>query len=327
MRIVFMGTPAFAATVLQRLCAWPEGEIVGVYCQPDRPAGRGHKLVPPPVKTLALEKGLSVFQPLHFREASACEQLEALRPDILAVAAYGLILPQRVLDAPRIAPLNVHGSLLPLYRGAAPIQRAIMDGREETGVSIMRMEAGLDTGPVYAMSPVPVGEHTAGSLHEALAEAGAELLVRVLERMRSGESLTPQAQDAAVATYAAKMSKADGYIRWDAPAAVVHAQIRAVTPWPAARATILSPQKGIFGVQLAPGSIGSEKPLSAPSGALWRCEDGSLAVVTADRLYMLRTVRPESRKDMSAQAFAHGYLGAENGVCGHCLAPGQESLG
>ena len=157
MRVVFMGTPDFAATVLRHVAAWPGCEVVAAYCQPDRPAGRGHKLQPPAVKVLAQELGIPVFQPLNFKDEADRAALAALRPDALVVAAYGLILPQSVLDIPTIGPFNVHGSLLPQYRGAAPIQRAIMDGNHLTGITIMRMERGLDTGPMLLQRALGIG--------------------------------------------------------------------------------------------------------------------------------------------------------------------------
>ena len=157
MRVVFMGTPDFAATVLRHVAAWPGCEVVAAYCQPDRPAGRGHKLQPPAVKVLAQELGIPVFQPLNFKDEADRAALAGLRPDALVVAAYGLILPQSVLEIPTIGPFNVHGSLLPQYRGAAPIQRAIMDGNHLTGITIMRMERGLDTGPMLLQRALGIG--------------------------------------------------------------------------------------------------------------------------------------------------------------------------
>lgn len=303
-----MGTPAFAATVLQSLCRWEGGELVGVYCQPDKPAGRGHKLSPSPVKRLALEKGLPVFQPSNFRAEEDCVRLASLEPDILAVAAYGLILPQTVLDIPRMGPLNVHGSLLPRYRGAAPIQRAIMDGGQETGVSIMRIEAGLDSGPVYAARAMPIGEHTAGSLHDALALLGGDLLVDVLERLRAG-TVEAVPQDNALATRAPKLTKADGVIDWRADAAAVHARIRACTPWPGARTRVFSESKGALAVILEPGRVlDEERPSGMPEGTWRRLESGEVAVAAGDRFYALKIARPENRKSMEAAAFANGYL-------------------
>ena len=223
-----MGTPDLAAAVLRRLVRWPGGDVVAVYTQPDRPAGRGHKLTPSPVKKLALELGLPVHQPLNFRQEGAVDELAALKPDLLVVAAYGLILPQAVLDIPTVDTLNVHTSLLPRYRGAAPIQRAVMENWQPgdvTGVSIMRIVPALDAGPVYAQCEVPIGQHTAGSLHDALAEAGGELLLTVLDQLRDG-SAQPREQDESRVTYAAKLAKEDGYIDWARPAAEVHARIR-----------------------------------------------------------------------------------------------------
>ena len=232
-----MGTPELAAVVLRRLADWPGGEVLAVYTQPDRPAGRGQKLRPSPVKEAALELGLPVRQPENFRDAESVAELAALAPDVLAVAAYGLILPQAVLDIPRLAPLNVHTSLLPRYRGAAPIQRAIMENWQpgaESGVSIMRMEKGLDTGPVYAQRRIALAEQTAGSLHDALAALGAEALLEVISELCDGTAVAVP-QDEGLASYAAKVFKEDGYVDWSLPLAAVHAQIRGVTPFPGAR--------------------------------------------------------------------------------------------
>ena len=223
-RIVFMGTPEFAAASLQRLADWPRGEIAAVYTQPDRPAGRGHKLCASAVKQLAHKLGLPVLQPATLRDAAAQAQLAAFKPDVLAVAAYGLILPDAVLAMPAVDALNVHASRLPGLRGAAPIQRAIMDGWQpdaRAGVSIMRVVSKLDAGPVFAMDDMPIGEHTAGSLHEALAEMGANLLVDVLDAILEGRA-APQPQDDALATYAPKISKEDGFVDWSCEALRVH---------------------------------------------------------------------------------------------------------
>ena len=177
-----MGTPDFAAASLRHLLTWGGCDIVGVYAQPDRPCGRGQICTPPPVKVLAMEKRLPVFQPLNFKAQPEVDQLAALKPDLLLVAAYGLILPQSVLDIPPLGALNVHASLLPEYRGAAPIHRAIMDGRHVTGITIMRMEAGLDTGDILLQRSLAIGiEDTAQTLHDELAEMGGRLLVDALE--------------------------------------------------------------------------------------------------------------------------------------------------
>lgn len=322
LNVVFMGTPDFAAIILRALHHWSGCTVSAVYCQPDRPAGRGNKLHTPAVKVLAQELGLPVYQPENFKDAATVDTLRTLAPDVLVVAAYGLILPQAVLGIPRIAPINVHGSLLPLYRGAAPIQRAIQDGRRETGVSIMRMEAGMDTGAVYHQAVLPIGEHTAGSLHDALADLGARTLITVLGNFAA---YPPQPQDGSKATYAPKMHKSDGFINWDMSAAQVHAHIRAVTPWPGARARVFSAIRGVTRVSLGVGCEGALKPTGIPAGQIWMLSGGELAVSCADHFYSLGTVRPENRKDMSARDFAHGYLDYPQGYCGRCLGPSEET--
>ena len=310
-RIVFMGTPELAAVVLRRLADWPGGEVLAVYTQPDRPAGRGQKLRPSPVKEAALELGLPVRQPENFRDAESVAELAALAPDVLAVAAYGLILPQAVLDIPRLAPLNVHTSLLPRYRGAAPIQRAIMENWQpgaESGVSIMRMEKGLDTGPVYAQRRIALAEQTAGSLHDALAALGAEALLEVIGELCDGTAVAVP-QDEGLASYAAKVFKEDGYVDWSLPLAAVHAQIRGVTPFPGAR-TLL--QAGELTepllLQIWPGEpeafAGGERPVC---GSLRRDKAG-LSVACADGWYRLGRVRPPAKKEMDALALCNGLL-------------------
>lgn len=313
-RIVFMGTPGFAAAVLDKLARWPDGRVVAVYTQPDRPRGRGLKLAPSPVKTLAENLGIEVRQPLNFKVEAERNALADLRPDILVAAAYGLLLPKAVLDTARIAPLNVHASLLPLYRGAAPIQRCIMDSCTPdavTGVSIMRMEPSLDTGPVYASRTVPIGCCHAGELTEALAEAGAELLVETLPGIVAG-TLTATPQDHARATHAAKLTKADGHIDWSLPVARVDAQIRGVTPAPGARARIRCRGGGEpLDVRILAGRAETAQGAPLPeAGTVVRLGASSgerLGIACADGYYILERVRPGGRKDMSGPDFANGY--------------------
>lgn len=314
LNIVFMGTPEFAAIILRKVAAWQGGCISAVYTQPDRPAGRGHKLMPSAVKVAAQELDLPVFQPLNFKTEEAKQQLAALKPDILAVAAYGLLLPQSVLDSAALAPLNVHGSLLPKYRGAAPIQRAIMDGEPETGVCIMHMQAALDAGPVYARAAIGTAGHTAGSMHDALAVLGGDVLISVLEQFRQG--IPPcQPQDESLVTFAPKISKAEGIIDWNRPCAVVDAHIRGVTPWPAARVQCCLTGREPFALTIAKGRVGQAKPAGAQAGELWLLPQG-LGIATADALYMLEEVRPADRKAMAAPAFVNGYLQGAQGLCG-----------
>jgi methionyl-tRNA formyltransferase len=320
--IVFMGTPPFAAKVFERLLAWEGGVVRSVWCQPDRPSGRGHRLTSPAVKLLAERHGLPVHQPEHFKAAEQRDALAACKPDVLVVAAYGLLLPQAVLDIPRLAPVNVHASLLPRYRGAAPVQRAIMDGCERTGVTIMHMDAGLDTGPVYAMREMEIGEHTGGSLHDALACLGGELLVKVLADLASGGARAVPQSSVGV-SYAPKLRKADGKIDWNAPACAVHAQIRAVTPWPGAQVVFSLPPRAGGGaarelpVILAPGKPGGPQPASVPAGSLWLGADGVLSLVCQDGLYEISSLRPAARSCMSAREFVRGFLApGVGGVCG-----------
>ena len=230
-RLVFAGTPEFALVSLQALVRAGHN-VVAVYTQPDRPAGRGRKLTASPVKRYAMEHGVRVMQPASLRDDAAARDLEALNPDVLIVAAYGLILPQNVLDVPQFGCLNVHASVLPRWRGAAPIQAAILAGDESTGVSLMRMTAGLDCGPVYCDSRIAIGEHeTAGELHDRLAALGGELLVARLASILDGD-LTATEQDESLASYAAKISKQDAELDWSLPADELQRRIRAYNPAP-----------------------------------------------------------------------------------------------
>jgi methionyl-tRNA formyltransferase len=230
-RIVFAGTPDFAATALQALLD-NDYPVTAVYTQPDRPAGRGRQLVPGPVKQVALAHRLPVFQPESLKTTEAQEELRALAPDVMVVAAYGLILPPEVLAIPTRGCLNIHASLLPRWRGAAPIQRAIAAGDRQTGITIMQMDKGLDTGDMLLTRTTPItDEDTGGSLHDRLAELGGEAIVAALKSLQAGE-LKAQPQDNSQACYAHKLSKQDGHINWQAPARDIHNLVRAFNPWP-----------------------------------------------------------------------------------------------
>jgi methionyl-tRNA formyltransferase len=229
-----MGTPELAAVCLDALLRAPGIEVAGVVTQPDRPKGRDLKLTPPPVKELALRHGLPLLQPEKSRDENFLRELAAWRPDLIAVAAFGQILPQILLDMPRFGCLNVHTSILPRHRGAAPIQSAILEGDPDTGVTIMKVEAGLDTGPIVSIERTPIdNSDNAQTLHDRLARLGAALLVRTIPDYVSG-LLTPVPQAAQAATYAAKIKKQDGAIRWELPARTLWNRIRAFTPWPGA---------------------------------------------------------------------------------------------
>ncbi|MBS7662742.1 methionyl-tRNA formyltransferase [Pseudomonas lalucatii] len=231
LRIVFAGTPEFAAEHLKALLDTPH-QIVAVYSQPDRPAGRGQKLTPSPVKQLALQHAIPVYQPLSLRDPAAQAELAALAPDLMVVVAYGLILPQAVLDIPRLGCINSHASLLPRWRGAAPIQRAIEAGDEESGVTVMRMEAGLDTGPMLLKTSTPISAgDTGGSLHDRLAELGPPAVVQAIAGLAAG-TLVGAVQDDGLATYAHKLNKDEARLDWQRPAAELERLIRAFNPWP-----------------------------------------------------------------------------------------------
>ena len=231
MRLIFMGTPDFSVPVLDALIAAGH-EVAAVYCQPPRPAGRGKKDRPSPVQARAEALGLAVRHPVSLRTPEAQAEFAALGAEVAVVVAYGLILPQAVLDAPARGCLNIHASLLPRWRGAAPIQRAIMAGDAETGVCIMQMEAGLDTGPVLLREPLAIGaDDTAATLHDRLSALGARLIVAALERL---DTLTPEPQPEAGVTYAAKIDKAEARVDWTRPAAEVDRLIRGLSPFPGA---------------------------------------------------------------------------------------------
>lgn len=319
MKIVFMGTPDFAAASLKALLAWDEAELLAVYCQPDRPAGRGQKLQVGPVKQLALDNGLEVRQPVNFKDPEEVKALEALGADVLAVAAYGLILPQAVLDAARLGAVNVHGSLLPEYRGAAPIQRAVMHGDIRTGVTIMQMELKLDSGPILLQRALGIGfEQTAGDVHDELAELGGKLLVEALERLQAGR-ITPIPQDEAKVTYAAKLGKADGVLDFTQSAQAVHNQARGVTPWPGAQVVLartdakgkeLEPLKVIIqrGRSLE-SAVDRREAEGKDAGAVMPVRDGLLPVVCSDGgLYGAALLKPAGGKSMDAASFANGYI-------------------
>ena len=230
-RIVFAGTPDFAATALKALLASGH-DVVGVYSQPDRPAGRGRKLAPTPVKQVALDAAIPVFQPLSLKTPEAQQQLRDLKPDVMIVAAYGLILPPSVLEIPSHGCLNIHASLLPRWRGAAPIHRAIAAGDRETGITIMQMDEGLDTGDMLLKMVTAVEDQdTGGSLHDRLADLGGQAIVKALQLLEKGE-LRGEAQNGEQACYAHKLSKDEGHIDWQQDAIAIERLVRAFNPWP-----------------------------------------------------------------------------------------------
>ncbi len=294
-RIVFMGSPEFALPSLRALAA--HYEIVGVVTQPDRPAGRGQHLTPPPVKILAQELGLPVFQPLRLREPQAVEQLRAWAPDLIVVVAYGQILRSEVLNLPSWGCLNVHASLLPRWRGASPIQHAILAGDAESGVTIMKMDEGLDTGPILSQRALPLApDETDETLAAKLASLGAELLLETLPRYLSGE-IVPRPQPSEGVTYAPLIRKEDGLLDFSKPAIELERRVRAFRSWPGAW----------FLWENAPLKVLWARVVeqNAPAGARLRWR-GWPALGTAQGLLLLEEVQPAGKKPMSGKAFLAG---------------------
>jgi len=276
LRIVFAGTPEFAAEHLKALLDSPH-EIVAVYTQPDRPAGRGQKLMPSPVKQLAAQHGLPVLQPPTLRAPEAQAELAALQPDLMVVVAYGLILPQAVLDIPRLGCINSHASLLPRWRGAAPIQRAVQAGDAESGVTVMQMEAGLDTGPMLLKVSTSISaEDTGGSLHDRLARLGPPAVVEAIAGLAAG-TLKGEVQDDALATYAHKLSKDEAKLDWSRPAVELERAVRAFDPWPVCHTTLNGEPLKVWAARLGEGRGEPGKILGASrDGLLVGCGEGSL---------------------------------------------------
>jgi methionyl-tRNA formyltransferase len=308
LKVVFMGTPDFAAEALSILLAFEGADLVGVYTQPDRPCGRGQQCKPSAVKKVALEHGIDVYQPENFKDQAAIDELAALEPDVLVVAAYGLILPQAVLDVPKMLPLNIHASLLPRYRGAAPIQRAIENGDVVTGISIMKMEAGLDTGPVMVQRALRIGHNDhAGTIHDELAKLGGICICEGLARLQTGAyDLKPQ--DDSLATYARKLEKKEGEIDWSLPAETIHNRIRAMYPWPGAFFKWSNPDGKTLRLGVTPGEVSEEDAPKVAPGTILGEMDGRLAITTADKIYLTPEVKPQGKKGMDATSFVCGYL-------------------
>ncbi|PWK60169.1 methionyl-tRNA formyltransferase [Roseicyclus mahoneyensis] len=301
MRVVFMGTPEFSVPVLDAL-AGAGHEIACVYTQPPRPAGRGQAERPSAVQTRAEAMGLNVRHPKSLRTPEAQAEFAALWADIAVVVAYGLILPQAVLDAPAHGCLNIHASLLPRWRGAAPIQRAIMAGDEETGVCIMQMEARLDTGPVLLSHAIPIGaEETAGSLHDRLSALGAEAIVDALARL---EHLVPMPQPVAGVTYAEKIEKAEARLDWTQAAPHIDRKIRGLSPFPGAWTMIGGKRVKLVASRLA---AGSGAPGTVLTGLTVACGSGAVEVTE---------VQPEGKPRMAAEAFLRGARIAPGTVVG-----------
>ncbi|RDI98980.1 methionyl-tRNA formyltransferase [Dyella solisilvae] len=269
LRVVFAGTPEFSVPCLEA-CRASGAEVVAVYTQPDRPAGRGRKLTPSPVKQAALAAGIPVEQPESLKSELARTTLASYAPDLMVVVAYGLILPRKVLAIPRLGCWNVHASLLPRWRGAAPIQRAILAGDAESGVDLMQMEAGLDTGPVLLERRTPISrEDTGGSLHDRLAALGAEVLAEGLARVMAGESMVARPQPDEGVTYAHKLDKAEARLDFSRPAIELERQVRAFDPWPVAEGEVGGETLRVWAARAVDGREGAE-----PGSVLGMSRDG-----------------------------------------------------
>jgi methionyl-tRNA formyltransferase len=300
LRIVFFGTPVFAVPTLDRLIA-SDHDVVAVVTQPDRPRGRGQRLAPPAVKARAAEAGVPVLQPERLRDEALMARLREWRPDLGVVAAYGRLLPQALLDLPRFGMINVHASLLPRWRGAAPVHRAIMEGDRTTGVTIMQVVEALDAGPMLARTSVEIGpDETSEELEQRLARAGGQLLADVVDRLAVGPAhLEPQ--DDAAATYARKIDRADSPIDWARPAAAVHNQVRGLHPWPLAATWLADRRLLIRRTDVQPGDAGNAAP-----GTVVKAGD-ELVVAAGHGQVRLLEVQPEGRAPMAARAFVNGY--------------------
>jgi methionyl-tRNA formyltransferase len=306
-RIIFMGTPDFAVPALHQLLGGPD-RIVAVVTQPDRPKGRGKKLSPPPVKIVAEQAGIPVLQPTKIRTEEFTQILSSYQPDLIVVAAYGRILPATILELPRLGCINIHGSLLPRHRGAAPIQWAIIKGDEQVGVSIMQMDVGMDTGDILLPAAIPVTQdETAGTLFGKLAELGGTTLMDALDLLRQ-DKLFPTKQDHSLATAAPPLKKEDGCLDWDRPASELHCLIRGLDPWPAAYGFIDGQRFRLF----SPEIVHKKCPL--PAGTLILADSQGLLIATAQDCLLIKEIQPEGKKRMPVEAY----------LCGHPLAPGLQ---
>ena len=299
-RIVFLGTPSFAIPILEGLLRGPD-EVVGVVTQPDREKGRGKKVVISPVKELALRHGLIPLQPEKAKGEAFQEALKAFRPDLMVVVAYGQILPRSVLAIPKYGAVNVHASLLPKYRGAAPIAWAILNGERVTGVTTMVMDEGMDTGDILLQAETPMGnEETGETLHDRLASLGAQLLSETLEKMKAG-TVRPIPQDHSKATYAPPLKKEDGHIDWRKEAEEIDRQVCAFNPWPSAFTKL-----GDRLLKVYKGEVRERAPSGKVGAVVWVGSD-FIEVETGKGSYLLKEVQLEGRKRMAIREFLSGH--------------------
>ena len=299
MKIIFMGTPDFAVGTLRSL-AEAGHEITLVVSQPDKPKGRGHAMVPTPVKVVAEELGIPVFQPVKIREAK--DVLEKTEADVCVVAAFGQIIPASILHMKKYGCINVHASLLPKYRGAAPIQWAVIDGEKESGVTIMQMDEGLDTGDMLAKAIVPLdGKETGGSLFDKLSEAGGRLCVETLAKLEKGE-ITPEKQGESPTAYASMLDKKMGNIDWNKSAVVIERLVRGLNPWPSAYTHLDGKTLKIWACDVLPKSASKGE-----SGEILEVTKDAIHVQTGDGILVLREIQLAGKARMDAGAFLRGY--------------------
>ncbi|WP_304116893.1 methionyl-tRNA formyltransferase [Phascolarctobacterium succinatutens] len=311
MRIVFMGTPDFAVGSLQALCESGKHEIVGVVTQPDRPKGRGNKMLMTPVKEYALEQGLTVYQPQKVKTPEFVQTLRELQPELIVVAAFGQFLSREILELPPHGCINVHASLLPKYRGAAPIQYAIIKGEQESGVTIMQMDIGMDTGAMLEKVVVPIAENTTmGELHDALREQGAALLLKVIDDIAAGTAVA-EPQNDAEATYATLLDRSMEHIDWTKSAQEVHNLIRGFNPAPSTFTKLPNGKSlKIWGSRL------TDKKSEAAAGTVVEAGKHSFFVACGGGVLEITEVQPESKKRMAAQVFLNGRGVAEGDILG-----------
>lgn len=291
LNIVFAGTPEFALPSVKTI-AQSQHRLMAVYTQPDRPAGRGRKLQASPIKTWAIEQNIPVFQPLNFKSQESIDKLRALRPDVMVVIAYGLILPQAVLDIPKLGCVNVHASLLPAWRGASPIQQAVLHGDTVSGVTIMQMDAGMDTGPALATVECPIESNdTAGTLHDKLAKISATPLIETLDKLAAGTS-KPVSQNNDQATYAPKIEKAQAKINWARPALAIERQVKAFNPWPIAFTEFGELRIRIHQAQALPSST------DKTPGTIIAIDKSGILVATDDGALLIEQLQFPGKKKM-----------------------------
>ncbi len=301
MRIVFCGTPEFAAPTFRRLLAEPDCTLEAVVTQPDRPRGRGQQVATSPIKELALEHGAHVYQPEKIKSDSAYDFFRRVQPDVVVIVAYGQIIPQRLIDIPRLGWINLHASLLPKYRGAAPIQWAILNGETQTGLTTMQIDAGMDSGNILLQRAMEIGpDETAPELAARMAEAGAPLMAETLGKLERGE-ITPIAQDHTQATLAPMLKKEHGRLDWKLPARQIYNRIRGLAPWPGAYTSFRGKTCHVWGRPDTPPGAAGEAP-----GTLVEAGGGLYVACGEETWLALNAVQVEGRKRITAQEFANG---------------------